>query len=67
MPRHKFFTGTLVALGSLAGSLAYRRRTARHRERVDLYAPDGAMASVVVGPDADRLLTLARELVHQAE
>jgi hypothetical protein len=53
----------LLAAGSLAGSVLYRRRAARHRERVDLYAEDGSMASFADGsPEALRLLALAREL-----
>jgi hypothetical protein len=54
----------MLAAGSLAGSVLYRRRQARQRERVDLYAEDGSMASISDGsPDAERLLTMARELV----
>ena len=54
----------MLAAGSLAGSVLYRRRAARRLERVDLYAEDGSMASVADGsPDAERLLTLARELL----
>jgi hypothetical protein len=57
----------LLALGSLAGSILYRRRAARQRERVDLYAEDGSMVSVADGaPDAARLLAIARELIHQS-
>jgi len=67
MPRRRLVTGALLALGSLAGSMLYRRRAARLRERVDLYADDGSMISVADGaPEAARLLALARELIHQA-
>jgi hypothetical protein len=63
MPR-RFLTAMMLAAGSLAGSVLYRRRAARRLERVDLYAEDGSMASIAAGsPDAERLLTLARELV----
>jgi hypothetical protein len=66
MPR-RLFTMTMLAAGSLAGSLLYRRRAARRLERVDLYADDGSMASLADGsPDAERLLTLARELMALA-
>jgi hypothetical protein len=66
MPR-KFFTALMLGAGSLAGSLLYRRRAARRLERVDLYADDGSMASISDGsPDAERLLTLARELMALA-
>ncbi|HEY2219811.1 MAG TPA: hypothetical protein VGH35_10740 [Gaiellaceae bacterium] len=63
MPR-RFLTAMMLAAGSLAGSVLYRRRAARRLERVDLYADDGSMASIAAGsPDAERLVTLARELV----
>ena len=63
MPR-RFLTAMMLAAGSLAGSVLYRRRAARRLERVDLYAEDGSMASIAAGsPDAERLVTLARELV----
>jgi hypothetical protein len=54
----------LLAAGSIAGSVLYRRRAARQRERVDLYAEDGSMASFADGsPEATRLLAVARELL----
>jgi hypothetical protein len=54
----------LLTAGSIAGSVLYRRRAARQRERVDLYAEDGSMASFADGsPEAGRLLALARELL----
>jgi hypothetical protein len=55
----------MLAAGSLAGSMLYRRRAARRRERVDIYAEDGSMASVAAdgSPEAQRLLALARELM----
>jgi hypothetical protein len=54
----------LLAAGSVAGSVLYRRRAARRRERVDLYADDGSMISVGEGTaDATRLLPLARDLL----
>jgi hypothetical protein len=57
----------MLAVGSLAGSLVYRRRVARRVERVDLYSDDGSMASIAAGtPEAERLLALARELVALA-
>jgi hypothetical protein len=58
----------LLTVGSLAGSLLYRRRAARLRERVDLYAEDGSMVSVADGaPEAAQLLSLARELIRKAQ
>jgi len=63
MPRRKVVTGFLLAAGSLAGSVLVRRRAARKRERVDLYAEDGAMHSFADDtPEAGRLLPIAREL-----
>jgi len=67
MRRRRLLTGVLLALGSLLGSVLYRRRAARHREHVDLYADDGSMTSVADGaPEAQRLLALARELIRHA-
>ena len=64
MPRRRVFTGLLLAAGSVAGSVLYRRRAARRRERVDLYATDGSMHSFTEGtPEADRLLPIASELL----
>ena len=57
----------LLTAGSLAGSVLYRRRAARHRERVDLYAGDGSMVSVATGaPEAAALLSLGRDLIRQS-
>jgi len=67
MPRRRLATGALLTLGSLVASVLYRRRAARHREHVDLYADDGSMTSVADGaPEAQRLLALARELIRHA-
>jgi hypothetical protein len=64
MPPRKVVTGVLLAAGSLAGSILVRRRAARRRERVDLYAEDGSMLSLADGtPEAERLLGIARELL----
>ena len=63
----KLLSGFMLALGSIAGSLVYRRRVARRVERVDLYSDDGSMASIAAStPEAERLLTLARELISLA-
>jgi hypothetical protein len=54
----------LLAAGSVAGSMLVRRRAARRRERVDLYAEDGSMLSLADGtPEAERLLGIARDLL----
>jgi hypothetical protein len=67
MPRRKLLTGVLLGAGSIAGSVLYRRRAARRRERVDLYFDDGSMVSLAEGHlDAERLLPLAREALHAA-
>ena len=66
MPRRRLLTGFLLATGSLAGSVLYRRRAARRRERVDLYYEDGSMVSLAEGPELERLLPLAREVLHAA-
>jgi hypothetical protein len=64
MPPRKLVTGVLLAAGSLAGSVLVRRRAARRRERVDLYAEDGSMHSFAEGSDeANRLLPIAHELL----
>jgi hypothetical protein len=64
MPPRKVVTGFLLATGSLAGSVLLRRRAARRRERVDLYADDGSMHSFGEGTaEADRLLPIAHALL----
>ena len=64
MARRKLAMGVLLTAGSLAGSVLLRRRTARRRERVDLYREDGEMASFVEGTyEAARLLPIAHELL----
>ncbi|HEY2327108.1 MAG TPA: hypothetical protein VGH52_06455 [Gaiellaceae bacterium] len=63
MPRRKVVTGMLLAAGSVAGSVLVRRRAARRRERVDVYATDGTMFSYSdATPEAIRLLPIARAL-----
>jgi hypothetical protein len=64
MPPRKVVTGVLLAAGSLAGSVLVRRRAARRRERVDLYADDGTVLSLADGtPEAGRMLAIAHELL----
>jgi hypothetical protein len=64
MPPRKVVTGVLLAAGSIAGSVLVRRRAARRRERVDLYAADGSVLSFPEGtPTADALLPLAHDLL----
>jgi hypothetical protein len=67
MRSRSFLTGFALAAGSAVGTVLYRRRAARRRERVDLYFGDGSMVSLVEGsPGADRLLAHARELLSTA-
>jgi hypothetical protein len=65
--RRRIVTGLFLALGSLVGAIAYRRRFSNRRARVDLYYDDGSMVSLAEGsPDGDRLLPLARDLLRAA-
>jgi hypothetical protein len=67
MPRRRVWVPALLGVSSFAGTLLYRRRSARSRVRLDLYFEDGGMASLPAGaPDADRLLPVARELLERA-
>ena len=63
--RRKVLTGFLLATGSLAGTVFYRRRQARRRERVDVYFEDGSMVSLAQGaPEAATVLPLARHILE---
>ena len=67
MPRRRVLTGFLLTVGSLAGTVFYRRRAARRRERVDVYYEDGSMVSLAEGsPEAATVLPLARRLLDTA-
>ena len=51
----------VAALGALAAALAFfRRGLGRRHDRVDLYFDDGSMLSLEDGPEAERLLEIAR-------
>jgi hypothetical protein len=64
MPRRRVLTGFLLTVGSLAGTVFYRRRAARRRERVDVYYEDGSMVSLAEGsPEAATVLPLARRIL----
>ena len=55
-----------AVLSSAAGAIFLRRRS-RSRDRVELYFDDGSLVTVGKGdPDADRLLSPARELLVAA-
>ena len=63
-PLRKSLTFLLLVFGALAGTVMYRRRSARRLERVELYAADGSMASLPEGSvDAERMLSLARDIL----
>jgi hypothetical protein len=67
MAKRRLWVGVMVGAGSFAGTIFYRRRSARNRTRVDLYFDDGSMLSFATGsPDADRLLPIARDLLAEA-
>jgi hypothetical protein len=52
----------ILLAGSLAGSVLYRRRSARRLERVELYAEDGSIVSLLEGSDdLEQVLSLARD------
>jgi hypothetical protein len=66
MPRRKLLTGFLLAAGSLAGTVLFRR-AARRRERVDVYFEDGSMVSLTERmPEAATVLPLARRILDTA-
>ncbi len=67
MRSRSFLTGFLLAAGSAVGTVLYRRRAARRRERAQLYFGDGSMVSLTEGtPQAERLLSHARSLLAVA-
>ena len=57
-PRTLSLLAGLVAFA--AGVTFFRRGLGRRRERVDLYFDDGSMVSLDDGPQAERLLEIAR-------
>jgi hypothetical protein len=65
MPRRKVVMGVVLAVGSLAGVVALRRRSSRRRDRVDVYFEDGSMVSLSDGaPEASTVLPLARRVLE---
>jgi len=67
MRSRSFLTGFLLATGSAATAVVFRRRAARRRERAELYLADGSLVSLVEGqPGAEQLFAHARELLATA-
>ena len=65
MPRRKTVAGLALVAGSLAGVVALRRRSARRRDRVDVYFEDGSMVSLADdAPEASTVLPLARRILE---
>lgn len=65
MPKRKLWIAGILGAGSFAGTIFYRRRSARNRTRVDLYFDDGSMVSLSAGsPDADAMLPVAERLLR---
>ena len=65
MPRRKAVAGAALVAGSVAGLVALRRRSARRRDRVDVYFEDGSMVSLADGaPEASTVLPLARHILE---
>jgi hypothetical protein len=50
----------LVAAAAVAAPLLYLRRRASARERVDIGFDDGSAVTLDRGPEAERLLAIAR-------
>ena len=59
-------TGMLLGAGSLAGTLLFRRRLARRRERVDVYFANGSMLSLARPGEAEPMLRRARRILELA-
>jgi len=66
MRGRNFLTGFLLAAGSAVGTVLYRRRAARRRERVQLYFGDSMVSLTEGSPEAERLLAHARKLLAAA-
>jgi hypothetical protein len=63
-PLRKSLTFLTLVAGVLAGTVLYRRRSARRLERVELYAADGSMVSLPESsPELERMLDLTREVL----
>ena len=57
-----------AAVGSAIGAVVLRRRSARSRDRVELYFEDGSLVTLAEGTaEADPLLLHARALLAAAQ
>jgi len=67
MSKRKLWIPFVVGAGSFLGTVVYRRRSVRNRNRLDVYFDDGSMVSLASGsPDADKLLPLAGAMLAEA-
>jgi hypothetical protein len=66
MRSRNVLTGMLLGAGSLAGTLLFRRRLARRRERVDVYFANGSMLSLARPGEAEAMLRRARRILELA-
>lgn len=66
MRSRNVLTGVLLGAGSVAGTLLFRRRLARRRERVDVYFGDGTMVSLTRADEAAPFVRRAREILRLA-
>jgi hypothetical protein len=68
MSRRKLWIPFVVGAGSFLGTVVYRRRSVRNRNRLDVYFDDGSMVSLAAGsPDADALLPTAQQILAQVQ
>jgi hypothetical protein len=66
MRSRNVLTGMLLGAGSVAGTVLFRRRLARQRERVDIYFGDGSMVSLTKTDETGPLLGRARRILELA-
>jgi len=66
MRSRNVLTGVLLGAGSLAGTLLFRRRLARQRERVDVYCGDGLMGSLAKPGESEPLRRRVRRILELA-
>ena len=66
MRSRNILTGVLLGAGSVAGTLLFRRRHARRRERVDVYFADGSMVSLTKPDEAAPFVQRAERILQLA-